>query len=145
MAEAKLQAALVAHEGLRLFPYQDSMGKLTIGCGRNLTDNGISNDEAMLLLGNDIARALAAAQGEPWWPVVADDDVRSRAMVELVFNLGIGKLRGFVHALFALGNGDFEGAAAEFMDSDWYREVGSQPGQRGYVLVQMIATGADPA
>jgi lysozyme len=60
-------------------------------------------------------------------------------MVELVFNLGIGELRGFVDALSALGTGDFAGAAADFMDSEWAKEVGN----RAVVLTQMIASGQE--
>ena len=47
---------LKRHEGLRLKPYQDTIGKLTIGYGRNLDDRGISKEEAEYLLRNDISR-----------------------------------------------------------------------------------------
>jgi lysozyme len=152
MDELKLQAGLSAREGNLAYVYDDAtgnpiikgytvIGNPTIGIGRLLTkEKGLSNAERQLLLSNDITGAVADAEGEPWWPVVANDDVRSRAMVELVFNLGLGKLRGFVNALSALGNGDFAGAAAGFMDSDWAREVGN----RAAILTQMIATGNDP-
>ena len=33
-----LHALLEGHEGRRAFPYRDSVGKLTIGVGRNLSD-----------------------------------------------------------------------------------------------------------
>jgi lysozyme len=141
MDRDKLQASIVSHEGLKLLPYADSQGKMTIGVGRNLTDCGISYGEALYLLGNDIQSAIADAHAEPWWPVVAGDDVRSRALVEMVFNLGIRKLRGFVNALGALGRGDFGGAADQFMDSAWAGEVG----KRAVVLTEMIRTGTDPA
>ena len=36
---------LIAHEGLRLDVYQDTLGINTIGIGRNLDDRGISKDE----------------------------------------------------------------------------------------------------
>jgi lysozyme len=139
MDNSKLQASIMAHEGLRLKAYIDTAGKTTIGYGRNISDDGISQSEAVLLLANDMQSCIAQAEGEPWWPVVVNDDVRSRAMVELVFNLGIGKLRGFVNALSALGGGDFEGAAAGFLDSEWAREVGN----RAAVLTEMIRTGVD--
>ena len=32
---------LKAHDGLRLKPYRDSVGKLTVGVGRNLDDVGL--------------------------------------------------------------------------------------------------------
>ena len=36
---------LIAHEGLRLDVYKDSLGIDTIGIGRNLEDRGITKDE----------------------------------------------------------------------------------------------------
>jgi lysozyme len=44
-------------EGIRLKLYIDTVDKATIGCGRNLTDVGISQDEVFLLLYNDVTRA----------------------------------------------------------------------------------------
>ena len=41
-------AILKEHEGRRLKPYTDTVGKLTIGYGRNLTDVGISDEEARI-------------------------------------------------------------------------------------------------
>jgi len=41
---------LIKDEGLKLFPYYCTEGKLTIGVGRNLDDNPLSADEAMVFL-----------------------------------------------------------------------------------------------
>ena len=41
----KLMEKLVAHEGLRLQVYKDTLGIDTIGIGRNLQDRGISKEE----------------------------------------------------------------------------------------------------
>ena len=49
-----LRSQLERHEGLRLKPYRDTVGKLTVGYGRNLEDVGISRDEADFMLDNDI-------------------------------------------------------------------------------------------
>ena len=45
-----LHALLEGHEGRRAFPYRDSVGKLTIGVGRNLSDRGLSEGEIDQLL-----------------------------------------------------------------------------------------------
>ena len=48
------------HEGTgpmqngRLMPYHDSVGKLTIGYGRNIEDTGVTPEEALYLLQNDL-------------------------------------------------------------------------------------------
>lgn len=140
----KLRASLIKHEGRRPRIYYDTLGKLTIGVGRNLSDGGLSDDEIDLMLDNDLRIFLGEAQKENWWPIVADDDVRSRAMVELCFNLGLRKLRQFTQALAALCRGDFENCANELRDSKWFRQVGSNPGQRGWTITEMIRTGRDP-
>ena len=139
----KLTASIQAHEGLRLQIYDDINGYATIGYGRNLSTKGISNDEATYLLGNDIRSAIGEAEAQPWWGVVKNDDVRSRALIEILFNVGLGSFNRFVKAVAALCAGDFPTAANQFRDSAWFKQVGSLPGQRGYVLCQMIETGCD--
>ena len=52
----RLQNQLVIDEGIELKPYRCSADKLTIGVGRNIQEVGITKDEAMMLLANDIAR-----------------------------------------------------------------------------------------
>ena len=56
MNQDKIKDMLVRHEGLRLHAYKCSEGFLTLGVGRNLDANGISEDEAMYMLDNDIKR-----------------------------------------------------------------------------------------
>ncbi len=41
---------LIKDEGLKLFPYRCTAGKLTIGVGRNLDDNPLTADECMVFL-----------------------------------------------------------------------------------------------
>ena len=122
----KLAEDVKRAEGLRLKPYTDTVGKVTIGYGRNLTDVGLSQQEVDLLFKNDLNTALRQCWGEPFWPHVADHDARARAMVELRFNLGVGKLRGFRKAIAALIVNDFATAANEFLDSAWARQVGDR-------------------
>src|SRR5580765_6037026 len=99
-----LEDQLIRDEGLRLKPYTDTVGKTTIGVGRNLTDVGISKDEALLLLNNDLDAAIADLSRFPWF--VALDAVRQRAVVDLRFNLGMGGFllfQRFIHDM-ATGN-----------------------------------------
>lgn len=135
----KLTASIKAHEGFRAYPYQDTTGHSTIGYGRNLTDRGITKPEAELMLQDDIQLALSQAIGESWWSHVSGNDARSRAMTEMVFNMGLPKLREFHVATLCLCNDDFEGASRAFMDSLWAQQVKG----RAKTLTQMIATGED--
>lgn len=59
MKNESLIEELVRHEGLRLKPYKCSANSWTIGVGRNLDTVGISGDEALMMLKNDIAKRPA--------------------------------------------------------------------------------------
>jgi len=50
----RIKAQLVKHRGLRLKPYPFTAGKLTIGIGYNLDDQGISQKEVYAMLKMDI-------------------------------------------------------------------------------------------
>ena len=135
-----LTAELIRDEGIRLKPYRDSRGKLSIGAGRNLDDEGITRDEAMFLLHNDILAHLEDLDRRlPWWRRL--DEVRQRVLANMCFNLGIERLLGFKRMLAALERGDYETAAFEMADSDWDREVKARADR----LEEMMRTGREPA
>lgn len=137
MAIDSLRAQLIRDEGMRLKPYQDSVGKLTIGCGRNLTDKGISLLEADVLLDHDITEAAAEVTAAFPWSVTGLDDVRREALINMVFNLGIGGVQKFTKALKALEVQDWTTAAKEMLDSKWAQQVGT----RAQRLADQITTG----
>ena len=62
-----LKDQLIKHEGLRKKVYTCPAGKLTIGVGRNLEDRGITEEEALLMLDNDIAQVKGEASGFSWY------------------------------------------------------------------------------
>lgn len=133
---AALRAQLQVHEGLRLKPYTDPTGHLTIGVGRNLSDVGITPDEADLLLDNDIARTLGFLLVRyPW--VEHLDDVRQRVVIDMAFNLGVEGLGRFARFLEAARTGDYESAAAEMLASRWADQVKT----RAVTLARMMRTG----
>src|SRR5438876_4133291 len=136
MNRTLLKASLVKHEGLRLRPYVDAAAQLTIGVGRNLTVNGISEDEAALMLDNDINRALESCQNHIAC-FGALDSVRQNVLVEMAFNLGGAGLAHFAKMLAALERRDFAGAAEEMLASAWAREVG----QRAVDLAAQMKSG----
>ena len=123
----KLRNQLIEHEGLRLHPYRCTAGKLTIGCGRNLEDCGISRDEAMLLLTNDIREAaddVVNIIGMGVWDRLTD--ARKRVLVDMRFNLGPGGFRGFKRMIQAVRDQQWEDAAKEMLASKWSKQVASR-------------------
>lgn len=124
-SDPALIAMVSQHEGLRLKPYRDSVGIWTIGYGRNLQDVGIRQDEARLMLENDLTVAMNDAR------FLFDDFAaltpnRQRVLVDMAFNLGRTRLAGFKAMWAALERGDYHAAAAEMKDSRWARQVGNR-------------------
>ena len=54
----KVKEMLIRHEGVMCTLYKCSESRWTIGAGRNLEDRGITEEEAMYLLDNDIKRVM---------------------------------------------------------------------------------------
>ncbi len=127
---------LIRFEGLRLKPYQDSAGKLTIGAGRCLDTRGISEEEAMHLLANDIVSTYREL-GERVALFNHLDDVRQLALVSMAFNLGVDGLLGFKNLLAALLLKHYDLAAEAALDSKWARQVG----HRAVETAEMLRTG----
>lgn len=136
----KLTSSIKLHEGLKLKPYQDTVGKTTIGYGRNLTDDGITQGEANILLSDDITVSISQCEVEPWWPHVAGVEPRARACCELMFILGPTKFAGFRNAVAALLADNFTEAANQIIDS----VLDHEDGERINILAGMISSGNDP-
>lgn len=131
-----MRAELIRDEGVKLKPYRDTVGKLTIGVGRNLDDVGISEAEAAHLLDGDIERtARALDKALPWWRNL--DDVRQRVVLNMAFNMGINSLRRFKNTLAAIQAGKYEDAATGMLSSKWAQQVG----QRAQRLASMMRKG----
>jgi lysozyme len=134
----QLLEMLKRHEGVRSHVYLCSAGYETIGVGRNISKSGmgLSDDEVDYLLENDIVRVIKELSSEyPWFKDL--DDVRKDAMIDISFNLGATRLRGFKKALAAMEVADYTLAAKEFLDSKWSRDVKG----RAHELASMIETG----
>ena len=54
MNREKLIDQLIEHESLELFPYKCTADRWTLGVGRNISDKGITREEALYLLNNDV-------------------------------------------------------------------------------------------
>ena len=132
----RLQDQLVIDEGLELKPYRCSADKLTIGVGRNIQEVGITKDEAMMLLANDIARCAGECTREfPWFAELTP--LRKEAVINLVFNMGMATFKKFKKTIAFIENGEYERAGTELLDSNYARQVG----QRSQRVANMLADG----
>jgi len=132
----RLQEMLIRHEGIRLKPYRDTVGKLTVGVGRNLDDVGITREEALMLLNNDIDKVRREVRRTfPWFASL--NRVRQNVVLNMVFNLGLPRFRRFTKTIAAVKAKHWEEAARQMLDSRWAEQVG----RRARELAEMIKTG----
>lgn len=129
---------LKLHEGLKLKPYRDTVGKLTIGYGRNLDDVGITVEEATRMLHHDIAECIK--QLETLAVFSRLDEVRRAVLIDMTFNLGFAGILGFKKMWKAIEAGNYERAADEMLNSKWARQVG----RRAMRLSDMMRSGDWP-
>jgi lysozyme len=153
----RIAAQIMKHEGFVGKPYKDSVGVTTVGYGRNLEANPITEeewdslggkrdlnkkpltkDEAQVLFQNDLNRAQNVANTlfrNVWGNL---NDSRCGVLVDMAFNLGPKRLAGFEKLYKALSKKDFKKAAEEMKNSEWYKQVG----RRGKALVKMMRDGS---
>jgi lysozyme len=119
---AKLNQMLIQHEGLRLRAYTCPAGKITVGVGRNLEDNGITTKEALYLLRNDIAicEADLAVSFPNWYDL---SEVRQGVFIDMRFNLGRSGFWTFRKMRAAAKVADWHKVAKEMLDSKWARQI----------------------
>lgn len=139
----RLKAQLIRHEGFVSHAYKDNTPDqyLTIGVGRLIDERmggGITEEEAGYLLSNDIRKAEDQANDFTWYASL--NDVRQNVIVELIFNLGLPRFKGFKKAIAAIQAQDFKTAAAELLDSRWAVQVGN----RALRLAEMMRSGSWP-
>ncbi|HZK18560.1 MAG TPA: glycoside hydrolase family protein [Clostridia bacterium] len=165
MIKHSLKDQLILHERIKLKPYKCSANKWTIGVGRNLEavglsreeqakifglsgfsklevidillDYGITKEEALYLLDNDIEKCTADVKQFSFFESL--NPVRQKIIIDMRLNLGLAGLMGFKRMLGALEAEDYVKAAEEMKNSKWYWEVGN----RSRRLVKMMATGHD--
>lgn len=128
-----LRDDLIRHEGLRLFPYRDSEGLLTIGVGRNIEERGISREEALYLLDNDIREHTSELRAR-FQVVDTLTEARRDVLINMAFNMGVPRLAGFLRMWAAIEAGDWRKAAAEMLDSEWALQVGDRAIELAHVM-----------
>lgn len=142
----KLADDLKRDEGFRSFPYDDATGLPipmnghdisikgygTVGYGWNMDALPLSKEAGEFILGEHINQSLKEMDAQwPWWRQMPEP--AQRGLANMVFNMGIGRARGFRKMLRALESGDYNRAATEALDSKWAKQVGAR-GQRIAVL-----------
>ena len=137
------------HEGYSDTPYVCPAEKWTIGYGYNYQDRGFTTEELTELLmsgfDKEIAERLLEKDVLESFELLKDnfewfdrlDEGRKIALLDMIYNLGLGRFKKFRKMLSALQDEDFDRAAEEAINSRWYKQVKT----RGERIVHAIRTG----
>ena len=117
--EAKRAEGSVVTAG-RHHVYKDSLGLDTVGYGR-LVSRGFSQDEAELMLENDISDAVADSHAYQWFADL--DEVRQDVVSMMIMNMGAARFAGFKLMILALSNHNYDEAANQMESSLWAQQV----------------------
>jgi lysozyme len=108
-------------EGFSGTVYLDSVGKHTVGFGRNLDDNPLTVSEANYLLQSDIDKISRRAMKFSFYANL--NPARRGVILNMIYTMGIGSFKGFGNMIAALYDSNYEKAADEMLDSKWHREL----------------------
>ena len=142
----RLIESIKKHEGYRDHVYRDSLGYLTCGWGHALhVGSKIPLEAAEAFLKQDVADAvrdyfkLAPSLGAD--TLRGLNMARRRVIVEMLFNLGLPGVLKFRKMWDAIKRRQWEQASMEMLDSLWADQVGKKPGQRAWVLAEIMKKG----
>lgn len=143
-----LERQLIAHEEMRLRPYDDKTGKpivlptggkITIGCGHNLTDRGLTLDQCLSIFRDDVAAVIGELDARFEW--FRDlDATRQAVVIDMGFNIGVPKLALFYQTIKAIATRRYRDAAVHMLQSRWAEQVGN----RAVTLAAMMDSGINP-
>lgn len=131
-----LERLVARHEGFRAHLYRCTAGALTIGYGTNISE-GISEDEALLLLRSRLGQVVAVLEHRfSWWPRLTP--ARRQVLASMGYQLGLAGLLRFRRMLAAVAIEEWDQAADEMLDSKWAREDSPR---RARELAEMMRRG----
>ncbi len=129
----EIKSILRKNEGLSLVPYHCPAGKVTIGYGHNLTDNGIPIHIAEQLLDYDLKQAQKQLfKNYPSYSEFSEN--RKNALIDMVFNIGIVSFKKFKNMHRYLEIKDFDMAAAEMLNSKYAVDVPKRAGRNAKII-----------
>jgi len=133
-----LEESIINHEGIYHHVYLDTTNNSTIGIGRNVGPYGpgLSTEECIYLLRNDLTRITNAIKGSIWY--ANQDPVRQGVLIELAFNCGVNGLLTFKSMLISMTDKQYIKAAQQLLDSQWAKQVHED---RATNLANRIRTG----
>lgn len=146
---------IARHEGRRKKAYRDSRGIWTVGIGYNLEQPGAENllkmvgaNHSAVCKGKELSEeqidklfgyTFAVASNNAKGTIKDFDSLPEKiqmVVIDMVFQLGLGGFKKFKLLINALNHRDFETAAAEMVDSEWYKQTPA----RAHENVSIVST-----
>lgn len=128
----KLREEIEADEGCKYEIYLDHLGLPTFGIGHLVTENDPEHGQ---MVGTEVSEERVAEVFEKDIEVTLGECEKlysgfselpeevQHILANMMFNMGRPRLSGFKKFNACVGDGDWEGAADEMIDSRWYRQV----------------------
>ncbi len=120
----KLKSQLTLSESYEEFPYVDTVGKISIGIGHNLTDRGLSKQVIDQIYEEDVKVAI-----EDLDKIFSDFDWRSLSenrqlvLLDMSFNMGYDRFSRFFQTIEYIRKELFQEAAVQMLRSKWAKQV----------------------
>lgn len=138
----RLKKQLRIDEGVVYGIYKDSLGKLTFGVGHLLTKKDpefkllencrwdykkidISPERVESVFEHDLQKHILETKSVFSNFDSFEDEIKE-ILVNMVFNLGVSRFRGFKNFIEAIKNKKYLTAADEMIDSRWFDQVGDR-------------------
>ena len=123
-----LKARIKEHEGFRDQIYKDSLGFATIGYGHLVLDTdpfieGQSYPKEHLEKVFDGDFNIAKDNADKLIGCISLTHQAKCVIIEMVFQLGVGGVSKFKNMWKALGEGDYQTASEEMLDSRWAKQT----------------------
>lgn len=120
------------NEGYERYVYTDSVGVDTIGIGFNL-EEGFTEEECLAILRIRMGRGINELSARiPEYCHLSS--IRKIVLLDMHYNLGIGRLLKFKKMIAALISRDYQLAAEEMLDSQYARQVKGRAKRNAHMM-----------
>ncbi len=109
--QAKIRRSVIHHEGIKTFPYPDSMGNITIGIGYNLSSRGVTDEWINAEYNADVNYFYHQLLTFPWFENLNLD--RQIVLIDMAF-MGWKRFLEFEKMIDYLSKGDYKNAYNNF-------------------------------
>jgi lysozyme len=122
--------------GSPIVPGYRVIGHPTIGIGRALDTNGISDDESEYLFANDVANVrIEVTKRLPW--ITSMNEPRQAVFLGMAFQMGVAGFLQFKNSIAMAKAGEYEACAKNLLKSLWAK----QTPQRAYRMAEQMRLG----